>query len=216
LEQNKKEKAEMLDRRQFFAASLFAATALGAAPRFSNSLRAQGFPSEDVYFDPDIPVLGNPNGDVTIAEFFDYQCPYCKKNHPELKKVVASDRKIRLVMKDFPIFGKPSVYAANLVLASAADGKYATAHDALMNTPGRLSREDVDAVLKKAGLDPTDLYSKYKKNRSHIDGIILRNMAQANAFNLQGTPAFVIGRKIYPGYMNEKALKEAVAEARKS
>jgi len=205
----------MLNRRQFFAASIFAATGLGATVPVSTSLGAQGFPSEvDIYFDPDIPVLGNPKGDVTIAEFFDYQCPYCKKNHPELMNVVASDGKIRLVMKDFPIFGDPSVYAANLVLASAANGKYVAALEALMSTPARLSRQDVDATLKKAGLDPTELYAAYKKNSRHIDGIIWRNMAQANAFNLQGTPAFVIGRKIYPGYMNERALREAVAEAR--
>jgi len=122
----------------------------------------QGYPTEkDVYFDPDIPALGNPKGDVTIAEFFDYQCPYCKRNHPELMKVIESDGRIRLVMKDFPIFGDPSIYAANLVLASAAAGKYAAALEALMNTPARLSRQDVDATLKKVGLDPTELHAAY-------------------------------------------------------
>jgi len=205
----------MLNRRQFFATLIFAGTGASASILKATPSRAKGYPTEkDVYFDPDIPALGNPKGDVTIAEFFDYQCPYCKRNHPELMKVIESDGRIRLVMKDFPIFGDPSIYAANLVLASAAAGKYAAALEALMNTPARLSRQDVDATLKKVGLDPTELHAAYKKNSRQIDAIIVRNIAQANAFNLQGTPAFVIGLKIYPGYMNEKALKEAVAETR--
>jgi len=78
-------------------------------------------------------------------------------------KVIESDGSIRLVMKDFPIFGDPSIYAANLVLASAAAGKYAAALEALMNTPARLSRQDVDATLKKVGLDPTELHAAIRR-----------------------------------------------------
>ena len=105
--------------------------------------------------------------------------------------------------------------ASNLVLAAHSEGTYEQALNALMATEGRLRKEQVDAALLRAGLDPTGLHLAFKRDAKRIDAIIARNMAQASAFNLGGTPAFVIGRKIYPGLMNEKALKEAIAEARK-
>lgn len=209
-----KEKSEMISRRQMLTASAAGATAL--VYPFSMA-RAQGSPTPDqVFFDPEIPALGNPKGDVTIVEYFDYQCPYCKVGHPELMKVVEQDGKVRLVMKDFPIFGSVSIYASTLVLAAHSEKAYEQALNALMATEGRLRKEQVDAALLRAGLDPTGLHLAFKRDAKRIDAIIARNMAQASAFNLGGTPAFVIGRKIYPGLMNEKALKEAIAEARKA
>ncbi len=204
----------MINRRQLLTAATvgIAGTAIGLPFIMP---RAQGYPTaQEVFFDPDIPVLGNPKGDVTIVEFFDYQCPYCKLGHPDLMKTVEKDGNVRLVMKDFPIFGTVSIYAANLVLAAHAAGQYEKAMDALMATEGRLRKSDVDEALKKAGLDPVALNAAFKKNSQNIDAIIVRNMAQATAFNLHGTPAFIIGQKIYPGLMNEKALTEAIAEAR--
>lgn len=204
----------MIDRRQMLAAAS-AAGATALVDPFSMA-RAQGSPTPDeVFFDPDIPALGNPKGDVTIVEYFDYQCPYCKVGHPDLMKVVKRDGKVRLVMKDFPIFGSVSIYASNLVLAAHSEGSYERALNGLMATEGRLRKEQVDAALLRAGLDPGGLHLAFKRDTKRIDAIIARNMAQASAFNLGGTPAFVIGRKIYPGLMNEKALSEAIAEARK-
>lgn len=202
----------MINRRQ-----MFAATAAGSAALLLSHVigRAQGHPTpEEVFFDPHIPVLGNPKGDVTIVEFFDYQCPYCKIGHPNLIKTIERDGNVRLVMKDFPIFGSVSIYAANLVLAADAEGKYARALDALMSTEGRLQQADVNTALTKAGLDPAALHAAFKKDQKRIDALIVRNMAQASAFNLHGTPAFIIGRKIYPGLMNEAALTDAIAAAR--
>ena len=91
--------------------------------------------------DADNPVLGNPQGDITIVEYFDYQCPYCKKVAPELAKVVKDDGKIRLVPKDWPILGDPSKYAAKLVLAAKFQNKYQAAHEAL------ISRQDAELRL---------------------------------------------------------------------
>lgn len=205
----------MISRRQMLAAAS-AAGATALVDPFSMA-RAQGSPTPDeVFFDPDIPALGNPKGDVTIVEYFDYQCPYCKVGHPDLMKVVERDGKVRLVMKDFPIFGSVSIYASNLVLAAQSEGTYERALNGLMATEGRLRKEQVDAALLRAGLDPTGLHLAFKRDAKRIDAIISRNMSQASAFNLGGTPAFVIGRKIYPGLMNEKALKEAIAEARRA
>lgn len=117
---------------------------------------------EEVLFDSQIPVLGNPEGDVTIAGYFDYQCTFCKRGHRDLIDVVRVDGNVRLVMKDWPIFGAASVYASSLVLAASKD--YEKALHAVMATKGRLGEEDVNDVLKKAGLDPQSLLSAFKKD----------------------------------------------------
>ncbi|PHP27398.1 DsbA family protein [Limimaricola cinnabarinus] len=169
---------------------------------------------EEVMFDPANPVLGNPEGDVTIVEFFDYQCPYCKSNHPVLKEVVEADGNVRLVMKDWPIFGAPSVRAAQLALGAASLDSYLTANDALMATEGRLDETLIEETLTEAGLDVAALDAAYRENRSTWDGLLTRNSAQAAAFHLRGTPAFIIGTAIYPGAMDKAGLENAVATAR--
>ena len=124
----------MLNRRD-----LLKATAVGAATlSFPLAALAQvQLTVEEVLFDPEIPVLGNPDGDVTVAEFFDYQCPFCKRGHKDLLDVVEQDGNVRLVMKDWPIFGLASVHASSLVLAAGED--YEKALNAVMATPGRLA-----------------------------------------------------------------------------
>lgn len=169
---------------------------------------------EEVLFDPANPVLGNPDGDVAIVEYFDYQCPYCKANHPVLTDVVEKDGNIRLVMKDWPIFGAPSVTASQLALGAVKSGGYEKASDALMATEGRLSDEIVRQTLADAGFDPSALEAAYKADRAKWDGLLSRNSKQASLLGLQGTPAFIIGKTIYPGAMDEAALFEAVALAR--
>lgn len=200
-------------RRDLLQAAL-AATAATALPAMA---RAQGAPTgptvEDVHFDPDIPVLGNRDGDVTVSEYFDYQCPYCKRGHDDLLDVVREDGNVRLVMKDWPIFGGPSVHAAGLVLA--AGDRYGEGLNALMATPGRLSREDVDATLADAGFDPAALAAASQRDMVRIDGILARNMDQANAFGFRGTPAFVIGTRIYNGALDRRTLVEAIDTARR-
>lgn len=201
----------MMNRRQLLAAAAAgtAGLVLPALPAY-----AQNYPSvEEVLFDAEIPVLGNPKGDVTIVEYFDYQCPYCKKGHADVMKAVKQDGKVRLVLKDWPIFGAPSVRAASLVLAQTG-GKYQKAMDALMATPGRLTDKQIDAALKGAGFDPAAMQSAFKKDQKRVDGILARNMDQANAFGFGGTPAFIVGTKLFSGVMDEKALTEAIAQAR--
>lgn len=201
----------MLDRRHFLMGSAIAAATL-ALPVARG--RAQNYPSvEEVLFDPDIPVLGNREGDVTVVEYFDYQCPYCKKGHPDVMNAVNKDGKVRLVMKDWPIFGAPSVHAASLVLAQPRGG-YEKAMEALMATKGRLSKKQVDDVLKKAGFDPAAMDAAFTKDRKRIDGILARNMDQANAFGFAGTPSFIVGTQIFNGVMDEKALTQAIRQAR--
>jgi protein-disulfide isomerase len=206
----------MLTRRTF---ALAAATgtiggALALASFAQNGAGAGGPSVEDVLHDPDQPVLGNPAGDLTIVEYFDYQCPFCKRYHPDLVRAVERDGNIRLLMKDWPIFGGISVRAAQLALGGLTDGTYKRAHDALMATDGRLSEEQVQAVLETAGLSTQTLLEGYQNNRVRLDALLVRNAQQASAFGLSGTPAFVIGSVIYPGAMHAEDLDRAIREAR--
>ena len=201
----------MLTRRTILTMTL--ATAAAAATGLKPSL-AQQLTKDDVFFDKDAPVLGNPRGNVTIVEFFDYQCPYCKKAHPMVEKVVKADGNVRLVLKDWPIFGDVSIFAAQAVLGAAQIGKYEVAMEALMKTKGKLTHEEVEKRLTGAGLSMKEVAASVNKHDAKISGLLNRNYSQALAFNFAGTPAFVIGSALFPGILDEKGLKDAIAKAR--
>ncbi|WP_079211529.1 DsbA family protein [Brucella pituitosa] len=204
----------MMNRRQMLATTVAGAATIAIS---GGESFAQRVPTvADVLYDKEIPVLGNPNGNVTIVEYFDYQCPYCKKGHAELMSVVEKDGNVRLVLKDWIIFGDNSAYPARLVLAAEKSGNYVKAMEAMMLTPGRLTKDQTDAALKKGGLDPKKLEADYKADAARIDGILARNMEQGEAFNFGGTPSFVIGTRLYGGVMNERSLIDAIKEARKA
>ncbi len=201
-----------LDRRTLIAgAAALVGVAAGAAP--SPASARMPTPAE-VFDDPDIPVLGNPEGDVTVVEYFDYQCPFCKKTHPVLEEAVRADGRVRLVMKDWPIFGEVSVEASRMVLAAAGTPDYAKALGALVATPGRLQFVEVDAALRGAGLDPETMAAAYRGRSGHVDAILARNAGQADGFGLSGTPAFVIGTRVYCGALDAAGFAQAIAEAR--
>lgn len=207
-----------LTRRRLLGASLGAGAVLGLTSGFAGRLRAQpATPSpEEVLRDPVGPVLGNPEGDVTIVEWFDYQCPYCKANHPMLMDIVASDGNIRLAMKDWPIFGPTSERATRLALGAVELGAYPQLHAALMATEGRLSEEDVDALVAGAGVDPAEAAAAYDVQAQTWDGFVARNFAQAEAFGFMGTPSYIVGTTIFAGMIDEATLREAIAAARQA
>ncbi len=167
---------------------------------------------KDVAFDPAIPALGNPKGDVTIAEFVDYQCPICKLVFIELKKLMAKDNGIRLVMKDWPIFGDASRDAALMALCSGP--LYAEVVDALMTNQRALSLHRTDAILDAAGASSAGLRADMASHEPRLDALLTRTQAQASAFGLRGTPALVIGGKLYRRGMPVAELRQAVAAAR--
>lgn len=203
----------MLQRRQFVFGSVLGLAGLSLG-RIS-SAHAQDAPTpQDVFFDPDTPVLGNPKGDVTIAEYFDFQCPYCKRDFPMVRKVVKQDGNVRLVMKDWPIFGGASVYASHLSLAARTLGLNEAVVDTLMATAGKLSQSSIDQTLTQAGLDVPMLTAAYAKQEAAINAVIARNRAQADAFGFPGTPAYVVGLTLYPGVLKEDDLKAAISKAR--
>src|ERR1700719_4038511 len=114
--------------------------------------------------DPDIPVAGNPAGDITIVEYFDYQCPYCRKLEPELRQVVNDDGKVRLVLKDWPILGEVSVIAARMALASKYQDKQLEAHEALIGVNSKLTEPRIRELLAGAGIDLDRLTSDLATN----------------------------------------------------
>jgi protein-disulfide isomerase len=162
--------------------------------------------------DPDSPVVGNPNGDVTIVEFSDYQCPYCKRAHSTVKSVLAADSKVKLVFKDLPILGEPSRIAALAALASRSQNKYLELHNAIMEYNGKLDRDRILQIAGSVGLDLDRLQKDMDDPK--LKEIIDRNMALASALGVRGTPAFVIGNQFVPGAVDADTLKRLISDAR--
>ncbi len=169
---------------------------------------------DSVLRDPEIPSLGNPNGDLTVVEYFDYQCPYCKKMAPELAQLLREDGNIRLVLKDWPIFGAISTAAAELALAVKYQNKYAEAHDALIGADAKLTKASIAELLAKAGVDVDLAIKDLQAHQKTIDDLLARNEAQAEAFGFEGTPGFIVGTFRVPGVVEMKVFKQIVADAR--
>ena len=166
--------------------------------------------------DPDIPVAGNVDGDITIVEYFDYQCPYCRKVEPELRQVVQDDGKVRLVLKDWPILGPVSVTAARMALASKFQNKYLQAHAALIGVNSKLTEPRIRELLAGAGIDVDRATRDLATNAKAIDAILVRNNDQATAFGFKGTPSFIVGKFRVPGVLTMAQFDQAIADARKA
>jgi protein-disulfide isomerase len=166
--------------------------------------------------DPDVPVTGNPNGDITIVEYFDYNCPYCRKIAPELAQVVQDDGKVRLVLKDWPILGPVSVVASRMALACKYQDRYIAAHDALIGVASRLTEARIRELLAGAGIDVDRADRDLAANAKAIDAIIARNGDQAVAFGFRGTPSFIVGKFRVPGVLTMAQFEQVIADARKA
>jgi protein-disulfide isomerase len=167
----------------------------------------------EVFDDPATPVGGDPRGDVTIVEFFDYRCPYCKQVHPAIQKLLDQDRKLRFVYKEFPVLGEQSDIAAHAALAARLQGKYEPLHNAMMAAKGQITEEVVYRLAGSVGLDVDRL--KRDMTDPEIDRALSANRALAKALELRGTPGFIIGDHVIPGAIDLDALKTMVADARK-
>jgi protein-disulfide isomerase len=167
----------------------------------------------EVFDDPASPVGGNPQGDVTIVEFFDYRCPYCKQVQPALQQLLDQDRKLRFVYKEMPVLGAPSVIAANAALAARLQGKYEVFHAAMMATKGQITEDVIYKIAGSVGLDVERL--KHDMTAPEIEQAVKANLALAKALDIHGTPGFIIGEHIVPGAIDLDALKDLVADARK-
>jgi protein-disulfide isomerase len=168
----------------------------------------------ELFRDPDSPIGGNPNGDVVIVDFNDYQCPYCKRTHQAMKSVVAADGKVKTIYKDLPILGEASKVAAVAALASVKQGKHTAFHNALMEFSGKLDRDKILDIASSVGIDRAQLEKDMEDPK--LKRTIERNLELASALGIRGTPAFVIGKQFVPGAVDAAALKQLIADARKS
>ena len=161
----------------------------------------------------DDPVKGNAQGPVTIVEFFDARCGYCKQMEPVVDQMLRRQKDVRLVLKDLPILGPNSLLASRALLAAQRQGKYAELHDALM----KLREEPAEPVLKreaeKLGLDWARL--RRDMDDAAIQARIAGNLRLAQALRIEGTPALVIGETLVPGAVDLATLERLVAEARR-
>ena len=166
----------------------------------------------DLYDDPNSVTVGDPHAKVTIVEFFDYRCGYCKRNHPILESFLGQNLDVNIVFKEFPILGPESVFASRVAIASRKQGKYWELHNALMASQANLTERHVFALAKEVGLDLEQL--RRDLALPEIDRIIRDNYRLADALGIKGTPGFVIGDNIIPGFLNKERLSLAVDEAR--
>ncbi len=161
---------------------------------------------EELFENPDDPVAGNPDGDVAVVEFFDYQCAYCRRVVPSLQAQLEEDEKLKVVLKDFPILGDASVTAARAALAARNQDLYVPFHFALMNATD-LSIDSIMAVARSVGLDTGRLAEDM--NGPEVEAQLQANFALAQTLGIEGTPAFVIGDQLIPGALEKARTRRA-------
>lgn len=168
--------------------------------------------ADEIFRDGDSPVGDNPNGDVTLVEFFDYNCPYCRQVTPIMLEAEAADPKLRVVYKEFPILGPNSTFSAKAALAVHRQGKYLAFHKELMLERGVADEAKVLKIAAKIGVDVERM--KADINDPAIEAMIERNLALAQALRVNATPSFIIGDQILRGATDLKTLQALVREAR--
>jgi protein-disulfide isomerase len=167
---------------------------------------------DEILNDPAAPVGGNPAGDVTLVEFFDYNCPYCRRVAPTVVELEEADPGLRVVYKEFPILGPGSEFAARAALAARKQGRYVPFHNALMHATAQVTEQTVIEIAREVGLDTERLEQDMRDPA--IEEAIARNLQLANVLGITGTPSFVIGDRMVPGAADFKTLQGLIAEVR--
>lgn len=164
---------------------------------------------------PQMPALGSAKAKVTVVEYMDYNCPYCRLMAPDFQRLVNTDPGVRVLFKDWPIFGPVSTYAAKAALAAQYQGKYLVAHQALLSTPDRLgSMKQVRSALQHAGIDLRRLDVDLKIHGAAINATLARIRAEARGLGLEGTPGLIVGDLFVPGAVNFADLQKLIAIVR--
>ncbi|GJL85825.1 MAG: hypothetical protein DHS20C02_16000 [Micavibrio sp.] len=161
----------------------------------------------------DAPSAGNPDGDVIIVEFFDYNCGYCKKALSDIQKVMDADKNVRFVFREMPILGPTSLTAAQWALAAHKQGKYFEYHAALMEHRGSKSESELSKLAEGLGLDADKM--KTDANSAEVKTMLKKSIDVAREIGIQGTPAFILNGQLVRGYMGPDGLKRAIDDARK-
>jgi protein-disulfide isomerase len=174
--------------------------------------RAALVAAKDSLVDPADPVGGNPNGDVTIVEFFDTRCPYCRKLQPSMAELLARDHGVRLVYKDLPILGPASVLGSKALLAAQKQGGYEKLRDAIMTAPPQTTKATIQDAAQRLGLDWKRL--EHDMDDPAIQSRINAHLQLARSIGIEGTPALIIGSDLIPGAVDLPELRKAVTAAR--
>jgi protein-disulfide isomerase len=159
-----------------------------------------------------LPVLGNPDGDVTIVEFFDYRCPYCRQVANLAVETAKADGNVRVVYKEYPILGPESEFAARAAIAAAMQGRYAEFHKALMNDVQTVNQDSVMRLAEMMDLDVAQL--KEDMRSDEVSETIQRTRQLGQQLQINGTPAFIVGTEVAPGAISRDQLEEMIAQAR--
>ncbi|WP_299843813.1 DsbA family protein [uncultured Paracoccus sp.] len=200
---------------------LIGAAALGASaalPAFAQGADRPNPMPEDlrqaIERDPNAPVLGNPEGNLTLTEFFDYNCPFCRQMVGVVQQLISSDPQLRVVYREWPVFGEGSDFAARASLASLRQGKYWPFHVALMAMKDRAAEASVMRIARQIGLDATKL--RADMDRPEIDEHITTSFQLADHMGLMGTPTFIAGDEAVFGRMSLKEAQDLVVRGRKT
>ena len=173
--------------------------------RAANNLNSA---KKSLFSDSDTPTAGNPHGDVSIAVFFDYNCGHCKKSLPALKELLAKDSSLRIVYKELPILGPQSLLAARAALAAHRQGKYVEFHNALIES-GEINDDAIKSIAERLGLNFATLQKDM--NDPKISESLNNNFLLANALEINGTPAYIVGEQIIPGAIDSDSLSKIVS-----
>ena len=168
--------------------------------------------ADDIFRDKQSPVGGNAQGNITLVEFFDYNCPYCRQVAPIVEQAAADDPQLKIVYKEFPILGPDSLFAAKAALAAERQGKYLEFHKALYGSRTRVTEAVVLKIAGEVGLDVARM--KTDMQQPDIQALIDRNAELAQALRITGTPGFVVGDQIFPGATDLETMKKLIRQAR--
>ena len=185
------------------------------AAKVQNDLAMARANVDSLHNDPTSFVAGNPDGDITIVEFLDYRCGYCKRAFPEIEALLESDPNIRLIIKELPILGEQSVLASRFALAvkqTAGDEMYQTVHDALMEFRGEISQESLGRLAETLYLDLEAIVPAM--DSAEVNTIIAQNQALSQRLQITGTPTFVVDDQMLRGYVPLAQMQQIIAEMR--
>lgn len=160
----------------------------------------------------DAPDTGNPDGDITVIEFFDYNCGYCKRAVPDIQALIKEDKNVRFVFREMPILGPTSLTAAQWAVAAHKQDKYFEFHAAVMKHAGQKTESEMVKIAENLGLDVEQM--KKDANSETVKKQIETDMELARMIGINGTPAFIIDGKLFPGYLGPDGLKSAIESAR--
>lgn len=159
-----------------------------------------------------LPIAGNPDGDITVVEFYDYNCGYCKKAMSDVTTLIEEDKNVKVVFVEMPILGRTSELAARWAMAADKQDKFLQYHIGLMQNRGPINEDSLEKIAKNIGLDIAQMRKDI--DTPEVSSLIAEKTSKASAMGISGTPAFIIDGKLYGGYIGIDAMRRAVKEAR--